>query len=473
MLFFVRLNSRITSSALSLDIDRDYSIMDPTKPLVVIGCTPVYGHLMPVRGMAKLLVQRGYEVTFVSSSHYQKLVEEIGCHYVAIEGYGDFYEAELETRWPERNTLPAGPVQLAYDVEHAFVRVVPSQHEAMQKAIKMNMERYPGRPIVQLSETIFLGSLPAIMGAGVKPTATMGIGVIPMGLTSCDTAPFGPGLLPDSSPEGRIRNVAGQKQVAELFFGKPQAVFKEMLLQVGATPPEVPLLDGPYLLQDRFLQMCTPSAEYPRSDAPDSIRFTGGLPKGAKEPMTEFPSFWKEVTAGDKDIVFVCQGTVALDYNDIIIPAMAALKDRPNTLVVVALGIKGQKLPEGTFIPDNARVADYIPYDEFLPYCSVFLTNGGYGAFQHAIGSGIPVICGGAGEDKPEVGARVEWSGMGFNLRTGKPTQEQIIEAVDEVIKNPKYRKRAKEMEAEMKSFDPISVVAANIDELAALKAGK
>ncbi len=146
--------------------------MDATKPLVVIGCTPVYGHLMPIRAMTKLLVQRGYEVTFVSSSHYQKLVEEVGCNYVAIEGYGDWYEAEFDTRFAERKTLPSGPVQLSYDLEHVFVRSIPTQHEALQKAIKMNMERYPGRPIIQVSEYVFQGALPVTKGAGVAPTAT-------------------------------------------------------------------------------------------------------------------------------------------------------------------------------------------------------------------------------------------------------------------------------------------------------------
>lgn len=266
-----------------------------------------------------------------------------------------------------------------------------------------------------------------------------------------------------------------QKQIEELFFGKAQQVWKELYTELGVEAPDVNLVNAGYLCQDRFLQMCTPSAEYPRSDAPSSIRFAGGLPKGSRDPMTDTPSFWKEITVdkGDKDIVFVCQGTLAVDYTDLIIPTVAALKDRPNTIVVVVLGIKGSTLPEGTVVPDNVRVADYIPFDELLPHCSVFITNGGYGAFQHAISNGIPIVCAGAGEDKPEVCARIEWSGMGLNLKTGQPTQEQIAKAVDEVMKNPKYRTRAKEMEAEMALFDPISVLTKNIDELAALKASK
>lgn len=153
--------------------------MDPTKPLVVMGCTPIYGHLIPVRAIARLLIERGYEVTFVSSSHYRRIVEEVGCHYVAIEGYGDFCEEDFETKWPERKTLPPGPAQISFDVEQCFVRPLTSQHEALQKAIKMNMEKYPGRPIVQVCESVFQGAIPVSMGAGVKPTGTMGLGVIP------------------------------------------------------------------------------------------------------------------------------------------------------------------------------------------------------------------------------------------------------------------------------------------------------
>lgn len=37
-----------------------------TKPHIVVCATPVYGHVMPMRAIAKALIQRGYEVTFVS-----------------------------------------------------------------------------------------------------------------------------------------------------------------------------------------------------------------------------------------------------------------------------------------------------------------------------------------------------------------------------------------------------------------------
>jgi UDP:flavonoid glycosyltransferase YjiC (YdhE family) len=213
--------------------------------------------------------------------------------------------------------------------------------------------------------------------------------------------------------------------------------------------------------------MCAPSAEYQRSDAPSTIRFAGGLPKGKRDAV-ELPVWWSEIKTSRKKIVAVSQGSICQNHSDLSIPTMEAFKDREDILVVVALGKKGASLPEGTIVPSNARVADFVPFDDLLPFCSTFITNGGYGAFQHSIANGTPIVVGGASEDKPEVAARAEWTGMGLNLKTGTPTPEAIRNAVDEILGNQKYKKRALELEAEMAAFDPMSVVAKNIDELAA-----
>jgi UDP:flavonoid glycosyltransferase YjiC (YdhE family) len=261
-------------------------------------------------------------------------------------------------------------------------------------------------------------------------------------------------------------------EINEAFFGKPQRVWEEIFESLGADVKGFHCLDAPYTFPDRFIQCCTPSAEYPRSDAPSSIRFGGGLPKGSRDGMVDTPSWWNEVVENNqkKDIIFVCQGTVALNYSDLTIPTMLALEDRENTLVIVALGKKDGVLPEGTHVPANSRVIDFIPFDSILPYASVFITNGGYGGFQHGISNGTPLLMAGAGEDKPEVSARAEWAGVAVNLKTGQPTQEAIRAGVDEIISNPKYKARAKELEAEMAEFDPLEVIIQNIEDLGAGK---
>jgi UDP:flavonoid glycosyltransferase YjiC (YdhE family) len=410
-------------------------------------------------------------VTFITGSHYQKLVEGIGASFVPLSGHSDFSEADLDIRWPLRKTIEEGLPQFLHDLEHIFVDSMPSQYAAQQRALKMLNEQYPGRPIVAMSEASFMGSYVVMAKAsGYLPTATLSLGFSAVVLSSIDCAPFGPGLPPDSSPAGRERNTAMNKELHEKVFGQVQKRFEEVMDSLGTALPEKPFfLNTAYMLSDRFLQMCVPSVEYPRSDAPSTIQFTGGVPKGYRDEFVDQPSWWLEVINNkSKKIVAVSQGSLALNFSDLIIPTMTALKDRDDILVVVALGKKGITLPADIAIPPNARVADFIPFDDLLPHCAVFVTNGGYGAFQHAISNGTPLVIGGATEDKPEVAMRAEWAGVGVNLRTGKPTPEALASAVDEVIGNPRYKKRALELEAEMAGYDPMGVVARSIDELGA-----
>ncbi|KAH8597153.1 putative UDP-glucuronosyltransferase 2A3 [Bisporella sp. PMI_857] len=448
----------------------------PMKPLILIGCTPIYGHFMPIRAIAKDLISRGYEVTFLASPPFKKYLDSIGASYAPIEGYAAFSENfndDIASKWPERNTLPPGPAQLLFDTEHCFIQTIPSQHESFQKALKKLKETHPGRPIININEGLFLGHIPTRYGApGYQADAVINIGILPMALLSDDAAPFGPGLLPDPSPAGRERNKAMNKGLKEEVMAGPQKAFEEELNKLGAKNGGKFFIEAAFFSPDRFLQMCTPSVEYPRSDAPAHIRFVGGLPKGHRDPFTNAPSWWSEVTDNKtKKIVAVSQGSVALNYEELIIPTMTAFASNPDILVVVALGAKGAALPAGTAVPENARVADFIPFDELLPHCAVFVTNCGYGAFQHAIGNGTPLVAAGISEDKFEVAARAEWAGVAINLRTQTPTVEQVRESVEEVLANPKYKARATELEKEMASFDPMGIVANTIEELAKEKA--
>jgi UDP:flavonoid glycosyltransferase YjiC (YdhE family) len=84
------------------------------------------------------------------------------------------------------------------------------------------------------------------------------------------------------------------------------------------------------------------------------------------------------------------------------------------------------------------------------------ITNGGYGGVQMALSHGVPLIVAGASEDKPEVAARVAWSGAGLNLKTGKPTPQAVRKAVRTILDDSRYRARAQALASEYRSFDPI-----------------
>jgi UDP:flavonoid glycosyltransferase YjiC (YdhE family) len=329
-------------------------------------------------------------------------------------------------------------------------------------------DKHPNRPIIVMTESLNFAALPIRFGAlGIRPTGLIAIGLNPVLLTSIDHPPFGLGLPPDSSPEGQERNKLANEEQKRVFVDAQNA-YEDALVSVGAKKPEIFLLDALYVLPDRFVQMCSPGAEYPRRDAPKTLRWAGGYPNAASNTNPVRPEWWSEITDEKrKKIVFVCQGTVCPDFNQLVVPTINALKDREDLLVVVALAKKGAVLPSDIVVPANCKVVDYIPYDELLPYCDVFITTGGYGSYQRALNHATPLVIAATTEEKPETAMRAEWTGVAVNLRTSNPTVEQLGKAVNEILGNDKFKNKALEIQAEISKYDPIGVIVENIEELA------
>ncbi|KAK8078887.1 glycosyltransferase family 1 protein [Apiospora phragmitis] len=394
------------------------------KPIVLICSTPVSGHIIPMIAIAKQLVENGYDVCFVSGSGYRLQLEAFGASFVSVRGYGDFYDLtswDLDQEWPEGTRRLEGPECFIHDLVHLFCKSLPSQHEAIQEALEMLKNKNPDRPVILMTETLNFGGLPTLLGApGIRPQGTIMIGINPILLTSVDHPPFGSGMPPDPSPEGRQRNKAAN-EIQRMAFAPAQAAYAEALMSVGARRPDDFLLDALYSLPDRFVQMCTSSVEYSRSDAPSTLRFAGvTLSHGPRLYYHHRRPGRRDATLADYDVE----------------------------------------------VPENCIVEEYIPYDDILPFCDVFVTTAGYGSFQRALIHGTPLVMAGMTEEKPETAARGEWAGVGLNLRTSYPSVQQIGEAVNDVLQDQKYKAKALKIQAEMATQSPMGVVMDMIQEL-------
>ena len=136
-----------------------------------------------------------------------------------------------------------------------------------------------------------------------------------------------------------------------------------------------------------------------------------------------------------------------------------------DVIVVASTGGRDTSELKAT-LPLNTHVAEYIPHDLLLPKVDVVVTNGGYGAVQRALSAGVPLVVAGNTEDKPEVAARVAWSGAGVNLRTGTPTPGAVRAAVREVLGDDRYLSRARELETAFARRDGVAEIAALVDEV-------
>jgi UDP:flavonoid glycosyltransferase YjiC (YdhE family) len=142
----------------------------------------------------------------------------------------------------------------------------------------------------------------------------------------------------------------------------------------------------------------------------------------------------------------------------LVTPTLEALADQPDLLVVVTTGGRPADAIPGP-IPANARVASYLPFEWILPKADVFVTNGGYGSVNQAMGFGVPLVCAGLTEDKADVNARVGWSKMGINLKTNTPTPQMLRDAVRTMLDTDRYRLRASLTAEEFQLIDTRSEI--------------
>jgi len=402
-----------------------------------------------MRAIAADLVRRGHDVTVTTGSQFRAAVESTGARFVPLLGLADFDGDNEEKNFPEIAAIPPGPERLGFGLRNSFIRPMPDQHRTVQ-ALLSEMD---GEPVVLVHELGFMGAWPVLHGApGIRPAAVIGIGVVPLALRSEDVAPFGMGLPPDSSPEGKARNRAANEAVRGIF-ASTQEYLEEVLAGTGATEKPPFVMDSMTTVPDRFLQLSIKSMDYPRSDLPESVSYVGALPTGGVSDRP-LPEWWQDVLDA-RTVVVVTQGTVANnDLTELVQPTLDALADT-DALVVAALG------REATLdrVPANARVAEFIPFGKLLPHADLMVSNGGFGGVQQALGMGVPLVLAGLTEDKMEVTARAAWTGAAINLATQRPDPADIAKAVQTVLTEQSYRLRATALADEYARHDPFDAV--------------
>jgi len=414
--------------------------------------SPIQGHVAPIIAIARDLVARGHDVTVLTGSRFRDAVVATGADHRALGGIADFDDRVMQDLLPERDAY-RGIAKLQYDIQSIFITTVPDQTHAVETAIA------DLAPDAILVDAAFGGILPFLLDDPVSRPAVLAAGVIPLSQSSTDAAPYGLGLAPRSDAIGRLRNRALNTLVQKVLFRQTQKLANEIMVSLGRPKLSDFVLDMSRLF-DRFLQLSPAEFEYPRSDLSPNLRFVGTVLPPAPV-VGALPDWWPELD-GERPVVHVTQGTIDnKDFGRLVRPTLDALADR-EVLVVVATG--GRPVEELGELPANARAAEFLPYDELLPKTDVFVTNAGFGGTQYALSHGVPLVAAGDTEDKPEVSMRVEWSGVGVNLKTGTPTADAIRAGVDRVLADRGHRARAGALAARIRQYDTFGAIEAELE---------
>jgi UDP:flavonoid glycosyltransferase YjiC (YdhE family) len=195
------------------------------------------------------------------------------------------------------------------------------------------------------------------------------------------------------------------------------------------------------------------------------VRFIGALLDSAGSSEFTPPPWWPELDGG-RPVVHVTQGTVATDAGQLLRPTLDALADE-DMLVVATTGREIAGLGP---VSANARVERFIPHARLLPHVDVMVTNGGFGGISNALTHGVPLVGAGDSQEKPEVLARLAWSGAGIDLKTGNPSPYRIRTAVRRVLGTPSYRENARRIQSDLARHDARREAAELLEQLAAGK---
>jgi MGT family glycosyltransferase len=405
------------------------------------------------------LVDRGHEVVVHTGSPFRERVEATGARFVRFRREIDIDYRQLDERFPERRSLAPGPDQICFALKHLFADAIPHQRDGICDIRR----EFPADAIIV--DTMFCGTFPLLLAAREKRVPIVSLGITALALSSADTAFFGTALPPSITPEDRARNAAMNSHLQHAIFGSVQRYFNDTLVMHGSRPLPAFLFDSMITLPDLYLQLTAKEFEYPRGELPDSIRFVGPL---LPPPSTDFlPASWRDDIEKARSLVLVTQGTVANDdLGHLVGPTLTALADEDLMVIASTGGRPVETIPVA--LPANARAATFLPFDRLLPKVSVMVTNGGYGAVTHALSLGVPLVVAGDSEEKPEIAARVAWTGAGINLGTGRPSAMQIREAVRAVLTKPQYRQRAQALRTAFARHNARDEIAELVEDLAA-----
>jgi len=420
---------------------------------VLIAVLSPTGHVAPLLAVAEDLVCRGNRVTVMTGAAHTESIRETGAHPHPLPPAADFDDTPFDaTQRPARSGLDA----LSRAITRLFLRPLPHQAAELRRAL--SAQHYDAI-IVDYG---FFGILPLLLGDRTDLPPVLYYTPTPLMLSSRDTAPTGLGLPPADGPAGRMLHRGLTLLSQRVLVRNAQRTADEMLISMGAQRLPVPLLDVG-ALADRLIVPTVPSFEYPRSDLPAGVRFVG-LVRPRPSDCFVPPPWWAELD-GSRPVVHVTQGTVDnRDLSRLVEPTITALAHADVT-VVVSTG--GRDVGEISIpIPANTHVAECVPHDQLLPKVDVLVTNGGYGGVQRALAAGVPIVVAGSTEDKPEVAARVAWSGAGINLRTGTPSPAAVASAVNQIRSDDRYLRNARSLEAAFARRDGIAEIAALVDEV-------
>jgi UDP:flavonoid glycosyltransferase YjiC (YdhE family) len=366
------------------------------------------GNLPPSLGVARVLTERGHQVTFAGRPEMVPRVKTAG-----------FRAIEITQAYAQVDRYPQG-----HFMTHAACYLTsPAVEDQIRSIVAAEV------PDVVLIDAMFPAALAQAPGFGL-PTAVF-----------VHTFVF------------------RQLDMWRRFFG----IFDDMRQKAGF--PGHPGLDQLWQSRDRIIS--TSLATFDAAPLPgwDTVRHVGPVLEDEKFAVpTILP--WAEDDATPLVLVSFSTGFEQRDVEKVQ-RALDALAELQVHVVATTGGIVA---PNELASPTNAMVLNYAAHDPIIRRAALVVTHGGHGTAMRSLLHGVPmVVIPGLAGDQPYVAAAVQEFGAGLAL-PGDGSSEAIRTAVHEVLSKPSFRAAATQRAAMLAGVDGAANAADEVEALLSVK---
>jgi UDP:flavonoid glycosyltransferase YjiC (YdhE family) len=193
-----------------------------------------------------------------------------------------------------------------------------------------------------------------------------------------------------------------------------------------------------------YLVGSIPELDFRRRDLPPSVHYVG--PLLWHPPQTPGSAQWLDALPAARPWVHVTEGTSHYQDPFVLRAAASGLAGAPYEAILTT----GRRRSPADVPPGapNVHVRDWLSHDVLLPRCAALVTTGGAGTTMAGLRAGVPLVIVPTTWDKPDIAGRIVDAGVGVRLAPRRCTPQRLRAAVDEVLADPRYAVRAREVAA-------------------------
>lgn len=395
----------------SIEVESQMSV-DKKREIIICGLG-TRGDIHPLVGLARLLIERGHLVTFLSNDKFRPIIERNGVPFHSIgteKEYCDFYNDERA--WD----INSNPVELAFD-QYYGPTFVPAFQFVRQKfemnthllVIGLSLLNGARAAAKQLAIPYVLISLsPNLIPSRIRPPMPTG------------------GILPEWMPQYVKRQCYSLMMVMtdrHLVRRGYISRLNQMRKQLGLDPVKR-FVRHDYDQEDLHIGFFPEWFGMRPDDWPKKFKLVG-FPLSDDKTQSGPESVDQFIEEHGAPVLFT-SGTGVANKDEYFRESI----DACSLLSVPCLLVGGSKPSNQMNVTPKVLHVDYVDFETVLPRCRAIAHHGGMGTLSQAIKAGIPQIIRPLMYDQPDNAYRIAKLGLGLPIWKNEYRSDRVVEAL-------------------------------------------